>query len=403
MQSGTNLSVVKDYNQSLVLQLIRAEDGISRAELAQLTGLTPQTVTNIVNRLMRQDMVVEAGKQHAASGKPRVRVRMNPQGAYAVGARIGRTELAVVIVDLDGKVLAEVTRPNLPGTPPIAIVDLVASDIATLISQTHVDPARIFGIGVAAPGPLDHDRGVVQGPPHFPGWEDVPLRDMLIERLGIAVIVDYNAKAAATWERWAGAGRRTENFAFVYASTGVGAGIFLDGELRRGPTGAAGALGHIGVDPNGPACPCGGRGCLELYCSIPAILERTTCAIGQEGGSNRDGLTFTEVEAMIATGDPTATRIVIEAAYTLGYGIKSLVNTTDIDLIVLGGRLFSVVGNLFVDMIQPMLRTEIYGHQLHGVQVVLSAAPGDPGAVGAATLVLHTNLAPRRTGLSPRV
>ncbi len=401
MRDGANLSVVKNHNQSLVLQVIREEEGISRVEIAQTTGLTPQTVTNVVNRLIRQGLVVEAGKHAGAAGKPRIRVRMNPAGGYAIGARIGRAEIAVVVVDLDGRVMAELTRPNPPATPPVTIVEMVAADVARLIAETGVAPDRIFGLGVAAPGPLDHEQGVVLGPPHFPGWENVPLRQMLAERTGLPVIIDYNAKAAATWERWSGAGRRIENFAFVYASTGVGAGVFLDGELRRGPSGAAGALGHVGVDPNGPICPCGARGCLEMYCAVPAIVARARREIG-EWESSGDPMTFGAIERMIREGDPVAIRIVTDAARTLGYGIKNLINATDIDLVVLGGRLFSGAGDLFVATIQPMLLHQTYGHERHTVRVVLSSAPGDPGAVGAATLVLHTNLATRRNGLAPR-
>lgn len=401
MRSGANLSVVRDHNQALILQLIRDGDGISRVELARRTGLTAQTVTNIVSRLIGQGFVVEAGKQSSAAGKPRVRVRLNPAGGYAIGVRIGRAELAVVIVDLDGAVVAKTTRPTDPARTPAGIVDVVAADITSLTAGSGVDPARIFGIGVAAPGPLDHEAGVVLGPPHFPGWDEVPLGRMLQERMGTPVVVDYNAKAAATWERWAGVARQTRDFAFVYASTGVGAGVFLDGELLRGHTGGAGALGHVGIDPDGPPCSCGGQGCLELYCAAPAIVARARRELATHDPRHA-AINLPEVQALAATGDPVAIAIFTDAARTLGYGVKSLVNLTDVDLIVLGGRVFDGIGGLFVDILQRILDDQSYGHRRRAVSVAMTAAPGDPGAVGAATLVLHARLTPKLAGLPIR-
>ena len=389
MQNGANLSSVKDHNQALVLQLIRASDGISRVEIADRIGLTAQTASNIVNRLLAQGLILEAGRFMATTGKSRVRFRVNPSGGYAIGIRIGRTHLVVAAIDLNGHVVAGSTRPTDHAIDPAAIADILAMDVADVVARAGIAPDRLFGIGVAAPGPLDHETGVILDPPYFPGWSQIPIRRMLSERTGAAVVLDYNAKAAAAWERWTGSARRVDDFAFIYGSTGVGAGLFIRGELLRGQSGTAGAFGHLGIDPDGLPCACGSRGCLERYCSVPAIVERyqTVCP---------GPVTFDEIERLVLAGDPPAAGVVERAAALLGYGIISLVNLTDIGLIVLGGRLFDVLGSLFVDRIQQILDTQAYGSASRRIRVLLSAATGDPGAVGAAALVLHT-----RFGSSP--
>lgn len=407
MRTGTNLPQVKDYNQAVVLEIIRSSDGVSRVEIAERTGLTPQTVSNIVNRLKALGLVMEGGKEPALVGKPRTTVRTKTDGGFALGVRIGRVETVVLVVDLAGRVVARAEHRTLQEEGPDGIVRRVAQDVAHLVRESRTDPARILGLGVASPGPLDHVSGMVYGPPRLKGWGEVPLRAMLERETNYPVVVDNNAKAAAAWERWAGVAREVDNFAFVYMGTGVGAGLYIDGQLYRGSSSSAGAIGHVTVDPAGPRCACGGRGCVELYCAPPAVIARVRGALSR-GEESRlaapfreqpDAITHDLIARTAAAGDALALAAIHDSARMLSHGLVNLVNVLDIDLIVLGGKGFNHVGDVYREQVQQQLDSISYAHDHRSIDVRLSATEEDPGAMGAASLVLQAAFAPRLAGL----
>lgn len=407
MRTGTNLPWVKDYNQAVVLEIIRSGDGASRVEIAQRTGLTPQTVSNIVNRLRVLGLAVEGGKEQALVGKPRTTVRTKTDGGFALGVRIGRVETVVLVIDLAGRVVARTEHRTLQEEGPAGIVRRVGQDVTHLVRESGTDPARVLGLGVASPGPLDHASGIVYGPPRLKGWGEVPLRAMLEQETNYPVVVDNNAKAAAAWERWAGVARAVDNFAFVYMGTGVGAGLYIDGQLYRGSSSSAGAIGHVTVDPGGAPCTCGGRGCVELYCAPPAVIARVRDALSR-GEESRlaaqfreqpDAVTHDVIARAAAAGDSLALAAIHHSARMLSHGLVNLVNVLDIELIVLGGKGFNHVGDVYREHVQQQLNVISYAHDQRSIDVKLSVTEEDPGALGAASLVLQAAFAPQFAGL----
>ena len=400
IRTGTNLPLIKHYNESVVLEAIRVGDGVSRVEIADRSGLTAQTVSNIVRRLLDLGLVEEFGHSSSGSGRRRVRLRINPSARHGIGVQVDGGETSFVIIDMTGRVIERTRHPTNATRGPDAIIDQIAASVAELITKVDVDPETILGLGVACPGPLDHQRGVVFNPPNLPGWHEVSLADALNEKTGYPVIVDNDATAAAIGERWAGGARGVHNFAFVYMGVGVGAGIFLEDHIYRGSTTNAGEFGHLIIDPEGPECFCGSRGCVEAYCAPRAVVTAVARRL-EEGEistafvTGPEAIDFEMVGRAALDGDELSLQEIERSAHLLAYGVVGLVNMLDIELVVLGGKAFRNAGELYRKTIGEVVGQRVIGRERRSIRVELSTAGEDAGAVGAASLLLDATYAPR--------
>ena len=407
MQGGTNLLKVRDFNQQVVLETIRGTRGVSRTELAHETGLTAQTISNIVRRLLDEGLVVETGKKSSArGGKPKVNLEINPDAGYALGAQIDRDEIALVLLNLGGQPVRRIRHAMPASQTPEELVRLLAKSAEELIQEAGGVDRKMLGLGVASPGPLDPVNGVLYEPPGFKNWEEVPIKQMLQERTGYPVLVDNDAMAAAVGERWVGKARGTDNYAFVYNGWGLGAGLFLEGHVYRGATGTAGEFGHTSLDPNGPECECGNRGCLIRYCSpreIISAVERRLRA--GESSSLRYSwlkkpgqLDLATIRAAAIAGDRVAAEELAASGRMLGRAIVGMVNLLDLQMVVLGGKALGEAAYIYRREVEEALRKILYPERRE-VRVELSCAGEDSGAVGAASVVLHAAYSPRLMSL----
>ncbi|MET9792995.1 ROK family transcriptional regulator [Streptomyces canus] len=367
---GANLLALRSHNTALVLDLLRGAGaaGISRLELAERTGLTPQAVSKITARLREEGLAVEAGHRASTGGKRRTVLRLVPGAGHAVGVHLDRDALRTVLVDLAGTVVAERCAALDLGAGAEAVVTVVAGEVEALAkgvrggrgaaaadtrssAGTPELPAEslpaLLGVGVALPGPLDHTRGVLHRVTGFPEWDGFPLRDALARRLGVPVVVDKDTNAAALGLAVAG---ERGSFAYLHLGTGLGAGLVVDGAVHRGARTGAGEFGHQVVQLDGPPCGCGDRGCVEALCL-----------------------------AAVARGD------LAEAARVLGIAAGNLIALLDIDLVLLGGRTVATAPDAFLRGVAAVLdeRARRAGEQ----PVPVRAAPGEV-ADGAAQLVL---------------
>ncbi|MGA5196203.1 ROK family transcriptional regulator [Streptomyces exfoliatus] len=304
---------------ALVLDLLRTagEPGISRLELAERTGLTPQAVSKITARLRTEGLATEAGHRASTGGKPRTVLRLVPSAGYAVGVHLDRDELTTLLTDLAGAVVALRRRPLNLGEGAGPVLDAVTEEVRALLGGPP-DARAVLGVGVAMPGPLDHRAGVPGRVTGFPEWEGHPVREELAGRLGLPVVLDKDTNAAALGLaiRPAAPG----SFAYVHLGTGLGAGLVLSGAPLRGDRTGAGELGHQTVQLDGPPCGCGGRGCLEVLCL-----------------------------AAVGRGE------LAEAARFLGAGAANVVRLLDIDQVLLGGRVVLAAPGVFADGVREVL------------------------------------------------
>ncbi|MFF4753132.1 ROK family transcriptional regulator [Streptomyces sp. NPDC002514] len=351
--AGANLLALRSHNTALVLDLVRTagSDGISRLELAERTGLTPQAVSKITARLRAEGLAAEAGRRASTGGKPRTVLRLVPGAGHAVGVHLDRDEVRAVLCDLAGAVVAE-TRSGLDlGGGAAAVVERTARQVEELLPGSR---GPLLGVGVALPGPLDHTRGVLHRVTGFPEWDGFPLRDALARRLGRPVVVDKDTNAAALGLAVAGEGG---SFAYLHLGTGLGAGLAIGGSVHRGARTGAGEFGHQVIQLDGPVCTCGGRGCVEALCL-----------------------------AAVARGD------LAEAARVLGAGAANLVGLLDIDLVLLGGRTVAAAPGEFVRGVEAVLAERARREGALGDAVPVRLAPG--GGRGVAKGAAHLLLAP---------
>ncbi|WP_346139279.1 ROK family transcriptional regulator [Streptomyces coeruleofuscus] len=398
--AGANLLALRSHNAALVLDLLRTagSDGISRLELAERTGLTPQAVSKITARLREDGLAAEAGRRASTGGKPRTVLRLVPEAAYAVGVHLDRDEVRAVLVDLRGTVVGERRAALDLGAGAGAVLTAVtdAVRVADAVRATGADAVRVpvtdavratradavaeavrakaaeavrvtatealpagpllaragslLGVGVALPGPLDHVRGVLHRVTGFPEWDGFPLREALAERLGVPVVVDKDTNAAALGLAAVGEGG---SFAYLHLGTGLGAGLVIGGSVHRGARTGAGEFGHQVIQLDGPPCTCGDRGCLEALCL-----------------------------GAVARGD------VEEAARVLGAGAANLVGLLDIDVVLLGGRTVAATPEAFVRGVGAVLGARARRTGEGAVPVRVAPGGGRVVAVGAAQLVL---------------
>ncbi|MFA3872246.1 ROK family protein [Streptomyces sp. MMCC 100] len=376
---GANLLALRSHNTALVLDLLRTAgaEGISRLELAERTGLTPQAVSKITARLRGEGLAAEAGRRASTGGKPRTVLRLVPGAGHALGVHLDRDELRAVLVDLDGTVVAQRCARLDLGAGAETVLEGVARAAEELVGEVLSVPAAVegswptgrglaavptlLGLGVALPGPLDHLRGVLHRVTGFPEWDGFPLRDALERRLGVPVVVDKDTNAAALGLAIGGGGGGDDggggggSFAYLHLGTGLGAGLVFGGGVHRGARTGAGEFGHQVVQLDGPPCTCGARGCIEALCL-----------------------------AAVARGD------LAEAARVLGTGAANLAGLLDIDLVLLGGRTVAAAPEAFVHGVGAVLDARARREGGRDGAVPVRLAPGGTRAVaeGAAQLLL---------------
>jgi predicted NBD/HSP70 family sugar kinase len=390
-----------DFNLTVILDAIRrAPAGLSRVELAQIVGLSPQTISNISRRLLDQNLIAEAGKEGTGPGKPRTMLRLNPGGMYAVGVHLDPAVLTFVVLDLVGAVVQH-SRIKTPScSEPEEVIGTIAAEIKKVIEDSGVDRSKVAGLGIASPGPIDVVEGAVVDPPLLPGWERVPLRDALTAATGLSTLLDKDVTAAAVAETWAGGPSGAGSFAFFYMGTGIGCGLVLHDEVLRGTSGNAGEIGHIIVDPDGPLCDCGQRGCVKSS-AIPQVLVAQAEAAGVLDGSAPDRSApvvqerFAELCALAYGGDATASDILRNSAVLVSRAISAVTNVLDVDRVVFGGPFWSCLAPAYLELVPGLVAENSATRKIHGIDVVGTGIGEDVGAIGAACLVLEHTLAPR--------
>ncbi len=281
-----------------------------------------------------------------------------------VAVDLGGTWLRVAPFDEAGEMGRTVRVPTPAAHGPTRVVEAIC-DLATAAADGG-RPRLVIGV----PGPVDPAQGVVHGAPNLPGWREVALRELIQVRLGWECRVEHDAGLAALGEHRRGAGRGSTNFAYVTVSTGIGAGLILGRRLYRGSQGTAGEFGHVVVEPDGPRCRCGNRGCLEAVASGTAIAERAGMASGAE------------VSRAAAAGDLAAQEVLDRAADHLGRALGGLLNLLNLDAVALGGGVFNS-GPLFWErMVEAVAQGSFPGPRRHA-RLAPAELKGDAGLLGA--------------------
>lgn len=312
--------------------------------------------------------------------------------AVAIGIDLGGTNLKGAIVDRKGRVIAKHTRP-LPDSGPEDTINEIVMLVDQFLSAASVGRPDLAGVGIGAPGPMSYRTGTITHAANLPGWVDVPLRDLLQERLRVPIMVDNDGNAAAFGEFWAGAGRNREDLVMLTLGTGVGAGVILNGRILRGHHENAGELGHAIVVANGLPCPCGQRGCLEQYTSASAVARRVVTAIEEgepsalsEAVGEGKAIDSKRVADCARAGDQVCLRIWDEACLYLAIACINIQHAYNPMRIVLGGGM-AEAGEFLLDRVTAHVTKQCWSLHNDIPEITFAQLGYDAGAIGAAGLV----------------
>jgi predicted NBD/HSP70 family sugar kinase len=368
----------------VILEIVRLHGPVSRVDVARLTGLTNQTVFNIVDGLHQTGLIRDFGRKVAERGQPAKLFEINADAAFSVGLHLERDHIASVLVDFKGVIRSRTYRAGHLTTPVEALKQALSS-IRELRRKNH--HKRILGLGIALPGPMDFQHGKVVFSPNFPGWEQVKVQDYFNRSTKLPVVVDNDATAAAIGESWYGAGRSLDSFVYIYVGVGVGGGIIVNGRPYRGFRGGSGELGHLVVDKrrNAQLCGCGKRGCLEAYLSLTSLTQRL-----REAGL--DGCSLTKIVELFDQGNETVLDWLKTAASYLTEIIGDLLLLFDPEAIVVGGHLPSPLLSFLVERSASIGQKN--GRVDRHVRILQGMLQDEAAALGAAVLPIDDLIAP---------
>jgi len=365
-----------------LLVLLRERGAMSRAELARAAGLSNSTVSTAVAQLVAAGVVIDSDEKLRpagnAAGRPGRAVSLNPRAGAAVGVYLGWRHVRVVVADLAHRVLGSAVRELRSHTAEEGLPATVeAVDEALAAGRVHRD--RVLGAGVGLPGPIHRQSGTPSPSNILPGWAGVAVAEELGRRLGLPVAVDNDANLAALGELTWGAGQGCEDLVYLKLHSGVGAGVVVNGQLARGAAGGAGEVGHIVLDPAGPECWCGSRGCLQVYTSIPAVLAAASREAGRE---------LTLGALVDGAAEPAIARVLIRAGDIAGRAMASVCNVLNPRRVIVGGGL-ARVGDVLIGPLRGALRANSLPLVGSNTEVVAAALGNEASALGGVALVLR--------------
>ncbi len=351
---GLSGSTIRSHNRSVLLRLFREMGPVSRNDLSGITQLTAPTVHSLVKELMAEGIVEDLGTtdpQGGGAGRRPSLLGLRPRSRLSLAVDISVKGTKLGIIGLRGGILGDIEIQHTDLANPKQVMDEIGHGLKTLLGITELHPNEPFvGIGVGVPGLVQVSTGTVLHSPNL-GWRNVQFGDWLKRQFGLPVVIDNNARAMALGEQLFGIGRQAPNAITFFAGHGVGAGIVVNSRLYRGLNGGAGEVGHTTVNPDGPICRCGRRGCLDAVASEPAVIGQVQEALAQGAepqlqeqiarlGYQTSGLSIGHIVQFAREGSPLCQSVLSRAATTLGQAAVNLINLLNPDMIITGGALF---------------------------------------------------------------
>lgn len=323
-------------------------------------------------------------------------LHFNAQGRYILGVDVGGTKLATVLAARNGEILHKVRLPTEAEKGPAFGVARLVDMLRQNLAETGIGQADIIGIGVACGSPMDAEHGIILGPPNLQTWNPVPIKSWLEAEFGLYAQLENDANAGALAEWLFGAGRGKRNVVYMTMGTGIGGGLIVDGRLYRGANGNAGEVGHMRVvDRDGPLCGCGKRGCLEAFCSGPAIARRTREALAAFLDSAilslagcLEAATAEHLFAAARQGDALALHLVDETAHYMGVGLANIIQVLNPEAIILG-TIATEQGDFFLDRVRRVVQEETWPQMSAVVQVLPSPLGSQVGDYAAISIILQ--------------
>ncbi|WP_079474820.1 ROK family transcriptional regulator [Marinococcus halophilus] len=392
MQTGS-FQWMKSINKSIVLNKIRSEGPISRAQIAKETNLTPPTVSANVRELIEQGIVKESRLGDSQGGRKPTMLVINSGDFYIIGLDAGPTEVEFGLADLSGTVIHHL-RESISLTEESEFLDVVKKGIHDLLNEIPLMRDKVVGIGVAMHGVVDVATGTSLFAPNL-HLRNIPIKEELEKEFGFLVKVENDARAMALGEAWFGSGENVTSMVAVNVGRGIGSGIIINGELYHGEYDIAGEIGHMAIDVHGRRCACGSNGCLQTVASGPAVADRTVESLKKHPDSHiwkliegdleqvSGEVVFTAAEA----GDQLAIDILRQTGEYLGIGLTNLIHIINPTKVVIGGGV-SESGTYVLEPIRRTIQERGLTQQAKQTQIVITEFGSRATMLGAVALLL---------------
>jgi N-acetylglucosamine repressor len=373
-------SLLRDFNVSMLIELVRRAGSISRAELARQSQLSAPTVSGIVDHLLKRGIVIETTTAPSSGGRPPVLLSVDPKAGYVVGIKLRGDGLTTVVCDLEAQIVSSGESYVPLVGDPMAALDAIERETRRALRDAAVPASKVLGVGVGLSGIIDSTAGVCRFS-HLLQWHDVELAEPLRNRMGLPVWVENDVNTLAVAEKWAGDAHAARDFITLSVGRGIGLGIVIDRALYRGAHGAGGEFGHMIVEPSGPRCECGRFGCLEALVGEGALRRRVSERKGYD--VSRD-----ELLLLIDLGDAATIDIIDNAGRKLGLAVANVVTLLNPELLIICGE-GTALGSTFIEPIVSAVRDQTFADVGRQLEIKVQSWGDEAWAVGAATLVLR--------------
>jgi predicted NBD/HSP70 family sugar kinase len=384
-------NLMRAMNRASILETIRNSGMTPRKDIAKTTGLSQALVTGLTADLINEGLIIEKKSGPSGGGRRPILLALNPEGAFVVGVNLTIGEISVVIANFAAQVVASHTLALEPVHHSVEqIADLIVGAVRTCIWEANFTKDQISGVGIGIPGPIEAETGRIRFLPNY-GWENVDLRSLVAEKLNHPTFIDNSSNTLAIAEQWFGEGKGVDNFLVVTIENGVGLGGVMHGRLYRGHDGAAGEFGHLTLDPNGPACRCGKRGCVEAYAGNISILREAASLAekGQWRPPDPDNITYDQVLQAARNGNRALAEVFRLAGSMLGVGISHLISLYSPAKIIIAGHGVRAGELLFNSMHETLPRYLPSKFGKPGTGILVQSWTDQDWARGAGTLVLQ--------------
>ncbi|TDD25126.1 ROK family transcriptional regulator [Nonomuraea diastatica] len=374
---------VRATNLAVVLRFVREHAPCSRADIAASTGLNKATVSSLIADLIDRRLVRETGLTENRVGRPATMLVLDGSPYAAIGVEINVDHVSAVATGLAGERLLTWRRAFSGGDSVNQGMANVGAIVRRVVSRMAKEDRQVLGLAVAVPGLVDV-QGTARIAPNL-GWRDADIGGDLAKALrdpGFPIQVDNDANLAALAEQRFGAHAGASDLVYLTGEIGVGAGIILDGRLRRGRLGYSGEIGHVQLDPDGPACHCGRRGCLEVMAGVGAVLRKDLSPAEVQ-------MEIEEAVRLARAGDPGTLATLDAVGRSLGKGVSILANLLNPEVVVLGGY-YVPLAPWLLPAVHDELGDRVIASEAGGCQVVASTLGHDAAALGGAARVLDS-------------
>ncbi|MDD2957503.1 MAG: ROK family transcriptional regulator [Lachnospiraceae bacterium] len=382
-------------NKRNVIDIIRLNSPINKAEIAKMAGLSIPSVMKITDELEEMKLICSLGRGESTGGKPPEMLTFVTNAFYLIGVDIGRSRVKVILMDMGAQIYERRYMTSTATENPESFLERVADLVEEIIANADIPKERLLGIGIGMPGILNPESGKIIFSPNFM-WKDVELLPVFRKRFAAPVLIENANRAMALGEHWYGVSQNVNRVLTVNLGYGIGAAMLDGRKIDRGGSGCSGELGHMILKKDGNICSCGNRGCLESISSGYAIAKtaqqearnKNAEKILKEAGGIPEDIEAKHVFLAAEAGDMTAQTIIQEAIEYLGIGIANCINLLDPDMVVLAGRIM-----LSSDYFWEELKAQIGNHQMKYSAMNIRIKKGILGeeatAIGAATLPLR--------------